>query len=226
MLKLGKLNEDEVTRWRKLLYAVKSPDAFFTTLDDVVVTRHYAYLDVAVANAMWDRWELDTVFHHEGKRAIRLALAARILTLNRCIEPAAKSKTPKWFRETSLPWLLELEDVTTITWLLKRLRQRFQDLQATRSPYDRGMVSEDNLTALEQAQITYISAMDTGQIAGIAGLDFSIFSHLEPERIERQAKQLPGFIPLTDTTYYREMGCSMDAGIFSVSAPRCLHTNA
>ncbi|MCP4404926.1 MAG: hypothetical protein GY801_47445 [bacterium] len=57
VLKLGKLNEDEVARWRKLLYAVKSPDAFFTTLDDVVVTQHYAYLDVAVANAVWDHWK-------------------------------------------------------------------------------------------------------------------------------------------------------------------------
>ena len=57
VLKLGKLNEDEVARWRKLLHAVKSPDAFFTTLDDVVVTQHYAYLDVAVANAVWDYWE-------------------------------------------------------------------------------------------------------------------------------------------------------------------------
>ncbi|MCP4404927.1 MAG: IS1634 family transposase [bacterium] len=224
----------------------------------------------------------------------------RILTLNRCIEPAAKSKTPRWFRETALPWLLNLEpeslnssrifrelvaiehhkeavcrhlffqmrrlypeamtlvfydlssttfsgtqcvlmkwgyckegyhnhvvlalvvnrlglpfywdvlpggtaDVTTITWLLTRLTQRFQDLQVTLT-FDRGMVSNDNLTALEQAHIKYISAMDTDQIEGITGLDFSIFSHLEPERIERQAKQLPGFTPLTDTTYYREIG--------------------
>ncbi len=57
VLKLGKLNEDEVARWRTLLYAVKSPDAFLTTLDDVVVTQHYAYLDVAVANAIWNRWK-------------------------------------------------------------------------------------------------------------------------------------------------------------------------
>jgi hypothetical protein len=255
---------------------------------------------VAVANAVWEHWELDPVFRPEGKRAIPLATVARILTLNRCIDPAAKSKTPKWFRETALPWLLNLEpaslnssrifrelvaiehhkealcqhlfiqmrrrypeamklvfydlssttfsgtqcllmkwgyckegyhnhvvlalvvnrcglpfywdvlpggtaDVTTITWLLERLRHRFQDLQVTLT-FDRGLVSDDNLTALEQAQLKYISAMDKDQIEGITGLDFSLFSHLEPERIERQAPQLPDFTPLTDTTYYREIG--------------------
>jgi hypothetical protein len=300
VLKLGKLTEDEAARWRTLLHAVKSPDTLFTTLDDLVVTQHYAYLDVAVANAVWEHWELDPVFRPEGKRAIPLATVARILTLNRCIDPAAKSKTPKWFRETALPWLLNLEpaslnssrifrelvaiehhkealcqhlfiqmrrrypeamklvfydlssttfsgtqcllmkwgyckegyhnhvvlalvvnrcglpfywdvlpggtaDVTTITWLLERLRHRFQDLQVTLT-FDRGLVSDDNLTALEQAQLKYISAMDKDQIEGITGLDFSLFSHLEPERIERQAPQLPDFTPLTDTTYYREIG--------------------
>ncbi len=96
-------------------------------------------------------------------------------------------------------------DVTTITWLLERLTQRFQNLQVTLT-FDRGMVSDDNLTALEQAHITYISAMDKDQIEGITGLDFSMFSHLEPERIAHQAKQLPDFTPLTDMTYYREAG--------------------
>jgi transposase len=300
VLKLGKLNEDEVARWRKLLHAVKSPDAFLTTLDDLVVTQHYAYLDVAVANAVWEHWTLDTVFRHTGKRVIRLATVVRILTLNRCIDPAVKSKIPGWFRETALPWLLNLEpeslnssrifrelvaiehhkealcqhlffqmhrldpeamklvfydvssttfsgtqcvlmkwgyckegyhnhvvlalvvnrrglpfywdvlpggtaDVTTITWLLERLTQRFQDLEVTLT-FDRGLVSNDNLTALEQAQFKYISAMDKDQIEGITGLDFSIFSHLEPEQIELQAQQLPEFTTLTDTTYYREIG--------------------
>ena len=52
-MKLGKLSETEAERWRKFLKAIKKPDAFLTTLDDLYVTIHYAYLDVATANAIW-----------------------------------------------------------------------------------------------------------------------------------------------------------------------------
>ena len=38
-------------------------------------------------------------------------------------------------------------DVTTITWLLERLQQQFQDIRAT-LVFDRGMVSQENLSLL------------------------------------------------------------------------------
>jgi len=107
-LKLGKLTESEVLRWQSMLQAAKHPHAFLTTLDQLVVTHRYAYLDVAVVNAVWDALNLNHVFPQTGKRMLRLASIARILTLNRCLEPAAKSRTPEWFRRTALPWLLQL----------------------------------------------------------------------------------------------------------------------
>ncbi len=109
VLKLGKLSEEQAQRWRELLQAVKSPQTFFTTLDDLTVTHRYAYLDVAVANAVWQHWQLDAVFPPPGKRVLSLAAMARILTLNRCTDPAAKSKIPDWFRQTALPWLLAIK---------------------------------------------------------------------------------------------------------------------
>src|SRR2546427_11486650 len=108
VLKLGKLSDEEAGRWRELLQAAKTPQTFFTTLNDLRVTNHYAYLDVAVANAVWQEWQFDAGFHLLGKRVLSLATMARILTLNRCIDPAAKSKTPDWFRDTALPWLLAI----------------------------------------------------------------------------------------------------------------------
>jgi hypothetical protein len=109
VLKLGKLSEEQAQRWRELLQAVKSPQTFFTTLDDLTVTHRYAYLDVAVAHAVWQHWQLDAVFPPPGKRVLSLAAMARILTLNRCTDPAAKSKIPDWFRQTALPWLLAIK---------------------------------------------------------------------------------------------------------------------
>lgn len=109
ILPLGRLDEENANRWRNLLRALKTPGSFATTADDIVVTQHFAYLDVAVVNAVWDMLELDDVFSDEaGSRAVALAVIARILTINRCIDPAAKSQTPEWFRSTALPWILDV----------------------------------------------------------------------------------------------------------------------
>ncbi len=89
-----------------LLEAIKKPVAFVTTMDDLVNTRHYAYLDVAVVNATWDYWNLDKLFAGSDKREVSIATVTRILTINRCIMPLAKSRIPEWFQKTSLPWLL------------------------------------------------------------------------------------------------------------------------
>lgn len=105
VVKLGKLSDTEVEKWRSLLKALKNPDCFLTSFDDIVVEKHYAYLNVAVANAIWDEWGLDKVFQKKGKRIVSIEKTARILTINRCIDPATKSQTPAWFRETALPWM-------------------------------------------------------------------------------------------------------------------------
>lgn len=299
VLKLGKLTEHEVLRWQEFLQFVKKPDAFLTTLNDLVVTDHYSYLDVAVVSALWDEWKLDDVFRYDGKRNLGVAAIAHILTINRCIDPAAKSQTPEWFRGTTLPWLLDIDaslinpsrvfrelavienhkeaicnhlftkmshdnpnsmksifydlssttftgsrcvlmkwghckegyfnhvvlamvvtrdglpfywevlpggtaDAKTITWLLERLKDRFA-VTGTTLVFDRGMVSEDNLALLEQAKIKYVSAMDKSQLEGITELDFSVFSHLDPDRIDKQASELAGFTKLNNVTYYREV---------------------
>lgn len=103
---LGKLTDEEANKWRYLLKALKKPDVFLTSFDDICVEKHFAYLDVAIANAVWEAWDLDGVFQNDGKRLISIATIARILTINRCIDPAAKSKTPEWFKESALPWIL------------------------------------------------------------------------------------------------------------------------
>jgi transposase len=299
VLKLGKLSDQAAQRWRMLLKALKRNDAFVTTPDAVVPTDHFAYLDIAAASAVWDEWRLDDAFPHPGKRDVALAQVARILTLNRCIDPVSKSYIPEWFRHTALPWMLEVNpesmnssrifrelaaieshkeaicqhlfrrmsqrdpesmqsvfydlssatftgsrcvlvkwghckegyrhhvvlmlavnqeglpfywevlpggtaDVSTITWLLERLRERFK-VHHTTLVFDRGMVSDGNLALLEKEEVKYISAMDRNQLEGITGVDFNQFTDLDPDRIDRQARAWKDFTPLNDHTYYREV---------------------
>ena len=299
VIKLGKLSEAEVQRWRCLLQTIKKPGAFLTTVDDLVVTRHYAYLDVATANALWDDWQLDKAFCVRGNRDVGIETIARILTLNRCIDPATKSQAPHWFHHTALPWMLQVSpeqvnpsrifreltvieqhkesicnhlytqmqrrqaestdaifydlssttftgtrclltkwghckegyhyhvvlvlvvnrdglpfywevlpggtaDVTTITWLIERLTKRFDIAKKTTLVFDRGMVSDENLGDLENKGIKYISAMDRSQLEGITGVDFTAFSHLDPEHVNKQAGKLAKFKKLNENTYFRE----------------------
>ena len=107
VVKLGKLSDREANRWRDILQMVRNPDAFMTTADDLVVMNRYSYLDVSVVHAIWDEWGLDDVFKHNGRKDIDVAAIARILTVNRCLDPLAKSRTPGWFRGTALPWIMD-----------------------------------------------------------------------------------------------------------------------
>ncbi|MCK5681370.1 hypothetical protein KAI46_11230, partial [bacterium] len=88
--------------------AIKKPNSFVTTLDDIAVVNHYAYLDVAAVSAIWDYWKLNDVFQCTKKRDLQLSDIARMLTVNRCIDPSSKSQIPDWFKSTSLQWLLDV----------------------------------------------------------------------------------------------------------------------
>ena len=294
------MSEDEVRKWKGLLKALKDPDFFLASLKDLVVERHYSYLDVACVNSVWEEWELDSVFKDSGaNRLVRISTVARILTINRCIEPQAKSQTPEWFESTALQWIIDVRpeyinssrifrelsvieshkeeiceflfnkikkkspngmikvyydlssttfsgyrcilakwghckegyyyhvvlalvvtqdgfpfywevlpggtaDSKTISWLMSRLKQRFKILEVT-LVFDRGMVSDDNLSMLEDAGIKYITAMDKNQIQGITCLDFKQFLNFKSEKVIHQIEKLDEFQKLNDITYFREI---------------------
>ena len=300
VLKLGKLTDEEADTWRNLLKTIKKPNCFMVTSEDIAVTEHFKYLDVAVANSVWDFWNFDKIFGKNGKRAVSIASIARILTINRCNVPTTKSQAPEWFASTALPWMIDVNsdsvnasrifreldsieehkeaickhifeqislkyskesmesvfydlssttftgsrcelmkwghckegyknhvvlaivvnqdglpfywevlpggaaDANTITWLMKRLKDRFKTNNTT-LVFDRGMVSDDNLKLLEKENIKYVSAMDKSQLEGITKLDFTRFSYLDQKNIEDQADSLSNFSKLDDSTYYREI---------------------
>ena len=301
-IKLGKLTDDEVRWWKKLLHILKNPSSVITTLEDIVTRRHYSYCDLAVVNKFWNYWKLDKAFHQDtAKGDIPLAAIAKILTANRCVMPESKSAVAKWFKTTSLPQMLNINsdkinksrifrelkhieknkenicnhllseyekkfsgslkqvyydlssttfsgakciiskyghckegfqthvvlallvtedglpfyweilpggtaDAKTVEWLLEKCRNKFKDLNIT-AVFDRGFVSDENLTRFETAGIQYISAMDKNQLEGICGeqIKFGEFSELTPENIIIQISKDRAFTKVNATTYYREI---------------------
>jgi transposase len=106
---LGKLTEEEVANWQTLLKGIKNSDSIVTVPENIIVAEHFSYLDVAAVNAIWDYWKLDDVFINNGRRDVSISTIARVLTVNRCIDPVSKSQTTEWFRQTVLPWLLGID---------------------------------------------------------------------------------------------------------------------
>lgn len=109
--KLGKLSDEAVEQWRTILSNFKNPDTCLTNLNNVVVESNRAYLDVAVALETWNSWDLDSVFASADKttkREVPLSSLAAILAINRCIDPASKSRVPVWAKKTMLPALLNI----------------------------------------------------------------------------------------------------------------------
>lgn len=301
VIKLGKLEDDEVSWWKKILHAIKVPSSVVTTMENIVTRAHFQYYDVALVNKFWDYWKLDKAFKSERNTEIPLSSIAKILTINRCLNPESKSAVPKWFAKTSLPQLLNIDpakinksrlfrdlsgieehkdvicdhlltqykrrcpesldqvyydlssttfsgskciiskyghckegyqthvvlallvtaeglpfywevlpggtaDSKTVQWLLDKCKKKFNDLSIT-AVFDRGFVSDNNLSNIESDNIKYITAMDRNQIEGICGesVDFSRFSEFTPENIDDKIKNLKDFTEINSTTYYREI---------------------
>jgi transposase len=96
-------------------------------------------------------------------------------------------------------------DATTISWLLQRLQEKLPIAIPT-MVFDRGMVSDENLSLLEANRVKYITAMDKNQIAEIAQFDFSQFEGIALDDVERQMDRRSDFIKLDETTYCKEVG--------------------
>ena len=72
------------------------------------------------------------------------------------------------------------QDVTTLPDVVKDLQKRF-GLSSCHLVFDRGMVSDDHLSFLEQEKLTYLSAMDKDEMAG-----HPLFNEFMPEAASRE----------------------------------------
>jgi transposase len=113
--------------------------------------------------------------------------------------------------ENGLPFYWEVlpggtADAKTVNWLLEHCKNKFQKLNIT-AVFDRGFVSDKNLTNFEEKKIKYISAMDRNQIKGICEkmIDFTKFPELTIEGVYDEIDKNKDFNKIDKNTYYKEI---------------------
>ena len=289
---IGQLDDEAANRLRLTLNAHSNHDLVVAEPDDIVVTKHGSYLDIAVLVYIWRDWHFNDFFRND-----------RWITgmvINRCIDQVAKYSLQEWMAKTVLPAYLDTDplsmnaydifrqldqlcqretelqsymfhkiqerrpnsldaffyditstyvtgsrcvltkfgysrdhrsdceqivialmitpdgypfywqvlkgntqDVSTICDLILNVKARFS-IQHCTMVFDRGMVSEDNLSALEKTKWDYVSAMDRDEINVLSFFEISLPEPPMPTNWE-QILALQEFIPIEDDiSYYRE----------------------
>jgi len=107
---IGKLTDQQAEQIRLICKVVQRADQFITQLKDIVVKESRAYLDIAVVNDLWDRWELDKAFEHDVTSGqLPTNTIARILTINRCTDPCSHYSIPLWASKVALEDVLKMD---------------------------------------------------------------------------------------------------------------------
>ena len=98
---LGALTDEQAARMQLAIRAYSDPEILVSKLDDLVVTKHIAYLDIISLHHIWRSWALDEFFKTD--RWIKA------MVFNRCIDPVAKINIRDWLGQTILPALLDFD---------------------------------------------------------------------------------------------------------------------
>jgi transposase len=300
---LGKLTDEQAQKIRLICKIISNPDEQVTTLGNIVAQECVNYLDVAVVNQLWETWQLSDAFTFDiTRQPLSTDLVAKILVINRCLDPCSHYSIPRWIRTTALPDIIgenvlklnddkiyyelskiqqnqsmlenflfkktseqdpksydyvnydlsssyfvgfkcklsaygrskdgkskckqvvlalmvnsqgypfkwdvfpgNMPEIYTMEKVIKACANRFK-LQNISMVFDRGLVSEDTLTLIDDRGLKYISALDHDQIPNVGNIDLSIFKDLESETALNSIPKLSGFRKYDSELYFEDLG--------------------
>jgi len=108
--KIGKLSDIQARQIRLICKATKDEEQLLTRLDDIVVKETRAYLDIAVVNELWNRLKMDDAFIEDiTESKLPTHTLAKILTINRCLDPCSHYSIPRWAKTNALKEILEVD---------------------------------------------------------------------------------------------------------------------
>ena len=108
---LGKLSETQVEQIKLILKVVNGKEHMLSSIENIIPLESRSYLDVAVANQIWENWNMDKAFNKTEitDSIVSTPMVARALTMNRCIEPASCYSIKQWVKGTALPQILKVD---------------------------------------------------------------------------------------------------------------------
>lgn len=122
---LGALSDEQAERMRLAVGAYSNPDIIVAKTDDIIVTKHSAYLDVAVMHHLWEDWRFDGFFKED--------YWVQAMVTNRAVNPVSKVGVSDWLCQTALPACMDLDparvDPYEIYRSLDRLSKQESELQ-------------------------------------------------------------------------------------------------
>jgi len=100
--RFGALPLKKAQRIRLFLKYLDSEDLIVTLFENIIFEKHWKYLDFAVLNHLWEDWELSSLFKDKDPRIkVKTKDMAKILTINRCLNPGSKLYVSGWYPQTA-----------------------------------------------------------------------------------------------------------------------------
>ncbi len=98
-----------------------------------------------------------------------------------------------------------MPEIHTMEKIIKACAHRFK-LQDISMVFDRGLVSEDSLSLIDDRGLKYISALDRNQIPTVPNMDLNIFKDLDSKTALKAIPKLSGFTKYDSDLYFKDLG--------------------
>lgn len=111
---IGELTKEQAEQYRFLLRALNGQIVAdkLIDFDQVIYKDEKRYFDVLALNSLWKIFKLDKVFDSSiaNNQKVSTEGVARILTINRLLQPSAKIKTIEWLKSTLLARIIGIDE--------------------------------------------------------------------------------------------------------------------
>jgi transposase len=97
-----------------------------------------------------------------------------------------------------------MPEIDTMDKVIRSCAHRFK-LKNISMVFDRGLVSEENLTLVEDKKLKYITALDRDQIPNVPNIDLEVFKDLDSDTALELIPQLPEFAKFDSSLYYQDL---------------------
>ncbi len=106
---IGKLTDLQVVQIKKICEVVKDASIVLTSLRNIVVQKCKSFGSILISNALWDEWKLHKAFDKiKTNSDLSTDTIAKLLTINRCIEPCSHYSIPDWIAKTAISEVMNI----------------------------------------------------------------------------------------------------------------------